>query len=293
MTEILGVHGVGNHRPGQSPDEAAAALAAIWAKALGAGVPPTTPRGGTGRGVAVAYYADLLRPPGRQGEDDLDSLDDAERELVATWLRQCGLPEATAAGRATAPLRQGLAWLARTRGLGRPATEWFVTRFFREVAAYLGTPARRLVRQRIAHAVSTHRPRVLIAHSLGSVAAYEALWENHSLRVELLITLGSPLALPHAVFPRLQPAPVGQRGARPPGVARWVNLADPGDLVALPPMGVERAFDGVDRTQPRARPIHAFDFHKVVNYLALPQVRALLEPEAQPPAAGQAPHIPR
>ncbi|MGC4973547.1 hypothetical protein ACLQ2D_11630 [Streptomyces sp. DT199] len=270
---ILGVHGVGNHRPGQSPEAASAALAGIWAAALD-----------DGHEVAAAYYADLLHHHGhrgRQGGDDgLDSLDDSERELVAAWLAECGLPDATAAGRATAPLRQALAWLARTHGLGRPVTEWFVARFFREVATYLRTPARQEARARVADLLLTHRPRVVLAHSLGSVVAYETLWENPSLHVELLVTLGSPLALPHAVFPRLQPAPVDDRGGRPPGVGRWVNLADPGDLVALPPGGVERCFEGVDREQPRTQPIHAFDFHKVVHYLAAPQLRALLTPYA-------------
>ncbi|MFJ3619860.1 hypothetical protein ACIPSH_17145 [Streptomyces iakyrus] len=284
MMRILGVHGVGNYRPGQSPEAASAALARIWAAALGGTAPVAAGSDAAGHEITAAYYADLLHHHGhrgRQGGDDsLDSLDDFERELVATWLEECGLPDATAAGRATAPLRQALAWLARTHGLGRPVTEWFVARFFREVATYLRTPARQEARTRVADLMVSHRPRVLLAHSLGSVVAYETLWENPSLRVELLVTLGSPLALPHAVFPRLQPAPADQRGGRPPGVVRWVNLADPGDLVALPPGGVERCFEGVDREQPRTQPIHAFDFHKVVNYLAAPQLRALLAPYA-------------
>ncbi|MEV5103011.1 hypothetical protein ACFQ7G_23640 [Streptomyces massasporeus] len=270
---ILGVHGVGNHRPDLTPEAASAALAGIWAAALD-----------TGHEVSTAYYADLLHHHGHRGrqggDEDLDSLDDFERELVAAWLEECGLPDATAAGRATAPLRQALAWLARTHGLGRPVTEWFVARFFREVATYLRTPARQEARDRVAGLMATHRPRVVLAHSLGSVVTYETLWENPSLHVELLVTLGSPLALPHAVFPRLQPAPVDERGGRPPGVGRWVNLADPGDIVALPPGGVERCFEGVDREQPRTQPIHAFDFHKVVHYLAAPQLRDLLAPYA-------------
>ncbi|GHC59966.1 hypothetical protein GCM10010309_20500 [Streptomyces violaceochromogenes] len=275
---ILGVHGVGNHRPGQSPEAASAALAGIWAAALAGTTPVPADSGEAGYEVAVAYYADVLQRPGRQGEDDLDSLDAFERELVAAWLDECGLPDATAAGRATAPLRQALAWLARAHGLGRPATDWFVARFFREVSTYLRTQARHEARARVAELMVAHRPRVLLAHSLGSVVTYETLWENPSLRVELLVTLGSPLALPHAVFPRLHPAPVDQRGGRPPGVGRWVNLADPGDLVALPPGGVESCFEGVDREQPKTQPIHAFDFHRVVNYLAAPQLRTLLAP---------------
>ncbi|MFE2964136.1 hypothetical protein ACFXKC_10775 [Streptomyces sp. NPDC059340] len=273
---ILGIHGVGNFRVSQPPDAAAAHLADLWASALWRseyredGQAPE-PR----EGVAVAYYADLLRRRGTQGRNDLDSLDEFERELVALWLDACGLPDAAAAGRATAPLRQALAWLARTRGLGQPATEWFVAVCFREVAAYLRGSARQQVRSRIADALAAHQPTVVIAHSLGSVVAYETLWEHPELSVDLLVTLGSPLALPHAVFPRLQPAPVDERGQRPPNVACWVNLADPGDLVAIPPQGISRCFEGVQ--EPSNQPIHAFDFHKAANYLASPQLRNLLQ----------------
>ncbi|MFC8670895.1 serine peptidase [Streptomyces sp. NPDC057199] len=228
--------------------------------------------------MAVAYYADLLRRQGSQGPDDLDSFDDFERDLVAFWLEACGLPEATAAGRATAPLRQALAWLARTRGLGQLATEWFVAVCFREVAAYLRGPARQQVRSRVAETIAAQQPTVVIAHSLGSVVAYETLWENPELSVDLLVTLGSPLALPHAVFPRLQPAPINEKGKRPPNVARWVNLADPGDLVAIPPGGIQDCFHDVQ--EPKNQPIHAFDFHKVANYLATPQLRAVLRKHA-------------
>jgi hypothetical protein len=275
---ILGVHGVGNFRSGHSPEQAAELLARIWAKNL-TPVPKATPALDGSLRVAVAYYADLLQRPGRQGEGDLDRLDDFESELVQAWVQAIRVPDAVAAGRATAPLRQVLAWLAKSRGLGRPATEWFVALFFREVAAYLrhvDGPARIAARRRVSAAIAAHRPRVVIAHSLGSVVTYEALWAHPQLTVDLLITLGSPLALPHAVFHRLQPAPVALRGSRPPGVSRWVNIADPGDLVALPPQGVERQFDGVDQDQPKTAPIHAFDFHKAANYLASPQLRTVL-----------------
>lgn len=273
---ILGVHGVGNFRTAQSHDEAAGQLAGIWSGALSRSVPRRFGEAQDRREeVAVAYYADLLRRQGSQGPDVLDSLDDFERDLVAWWLDACGLPDATAAGRATAPLRQALAWLARTRGLGQPATEWFVTVCFREVAAYLRGPARQQVRSRVADALAAHQPTVVIAHSLGSVVAYETLWEHPELSVELLVTLGSPLALPHAVFPRLQPAPIDEKGQRPPNVGCWVNLADPGDLVAIPPGGIKRCFDGVQ--DPRDQPIHAFDFHKAANYLGTPQLRTLLQ----------------
>ncbi|MFF4352642.1 hypothetical protein [Streptomyces sp. NPDC001530] len=275
---ILGVHGVGNYRPGEPPEQAAGHLSSIWATALG----PST----DAPAVRVAYYADLLRHPGRQGgADSLDVLDDFEQELVQAWLDELELPEGVAAGPGTWPLRQAVAWIARTRFPGKKGTEWFVATFFREVAAYVRDPdgpQRAAARARVTTAIAEHRPQVVIAHSLGSVVAYEALWELPETPVELLVTLGSPLALPHAVFPRLQPAPQQARGARPPGVRRWVNLADPGDLVALPPGGIRRGFADVDTDEHTV--IHGFDFHLVKNYLASAGLRRALRDQA----AGQA-----
>ena len=72
---------------------------------------------------------------------------------------------------------------------------------------------------------------MLIAHSLGSLVAYEALFEVPR-PLALLVTLGSPLAIPNLIFDRLRPPPVNGRGVWP-RVARWTNVADKHDLVAL------------------------------------------------------------
>ncbi|MFC8660589.1 hypothetical protein [Streptomyces sp. NPDC057199] len=277
MIQVVGVHGVGNYRPGYSLDQAGDVLARIWAKALGSAIPAAK---GTDPPIAVAYYADLLQRPGRQGNGHLDSLDAFELALAEEWLQEIAIPDAVSAGKATAPLRQALAWVASSRKMGRPIVEWFVATFFREVASYLRDEdgaIRTAARARVADAIATHQPQVVIAHSLGSIVAYETLWADPGLTVDLLVTLGSPLALPHAVFHRLQPPPEAGRGCKPPGVRRWVNLADLGDLVALPPGGLERQFDGVERNRPKAQSIHVFDFHKAANYLATPELHALLD----------------
>lgn len=72
-------------------------------------------------------------------------------------------------------------------------------------------------------AVDEHT-RVLIGHSLGSVVAYEYLRRHQDHRIELFLTLGSPLGL-RMVRSRL-PEP------RPLAVPTWVNVRDPHDPVA-------------------------------------------------------------
>jgi hypothetical protein len=284
---VVGVHGVGNYRPGETPIEARTNLTAAWQVALGGGPGLSSGRSrpgepaGAGLDLAVAYYAHHLRRPGSQGSSpSLERLSPSAKTMATEWIMQV-LPQAgVAQGPATYPLRQLVAWLAQQRGLPARAVEWFVATFFTEVADYLDNTdpdARDHVRHDVAELIRARRAQVVIAHSLGSVVAYETLWSRRDLHIDVLITLGSPLALPHAVFPRLQPAPA-DRGARPPGVKRWINLADPGDLVAIPVKGVSRFFAGVDIDEHTT--IGCFDFHLAANYLASPRLADLIRAHA-------------
>jgi pimeloyl-ACP methyl ester carboxylesterase len=92
--------------------------------------------------------------------------------------------------------------------------------------------------------VITNDTRIVVAHSLGSVVAYEALCAHPEWNVDTLITLGSPLGIRKLVFDILQPAPSNARGTRPK-VRQWINIADEGDIVALEKK-LDPLFGGVD-----------------------------------------------
>src|SRR6266536_4525637 len=145
------------------------------------------------------------------------------------------------------------------------ALSWFVTRFFREVPAYLGDGARRAAaRDRVASTIAEHAPQVVLAHSLGSVVAYEALWAHPELPVDLLVTLGSPLGMPDVVFDRLEPTPRGpvkltwfvvgstdrDASARPRGLRRLPVMRPP---VWRPPVEPSPAEQAVIRLVRRAK----------------------------------------
>ncbi|MEW2378587.1 hypothetical protein AB0883_21160 [Micromonospora sp. NPDC047812] len=263
---VVGVHGVGNYRPSATSTQAGAQLAAIWSRALARGFSQPVD-------LTVAYYADHLQPRGRQGADD--ELPPEARELLEAWLAQLDVPPAVTQGNATRPFRQILGWIAERRQLAPRLVELFVTTFFREVARYLrGDGVRQTIRDTVAATIRAHQPSVVLAHSLGSIVTYETLWHHGDLEVDLLVTLGSPLAMPHVVFPRLDPAPVAGRGSRPPNVKRWVNIADAGDLVAIPSGGIPMRF--IDLAADHTAAIHAFDFHLAANYLACTPLAAEL-----------------
>ncbi|MFI1767667.1 hypothetical protein ACH41H_37260 [Streptomyces sp. NPDC020800] len=281
---VVAVHGVGNgfgaDVSGDGKEELRAVRAAAWARHLADGLGIASER----IDLDFAYYADKLLPGiVEQGTGSLDSLDDPlEREMLTAWSMYLGVPADVAQGHLTVPLRQISAWVAARFDLAEGPLRVFIQLLFREVAAYLrahDSPHRFAAREEVAARIACHRPKIVIAHSLGSVVAYEALHAHPELRPELFLTLGSPLALPRAVFHRLRPTPRGTApqlyGQRPPGVARWVNIADPGDPVAVPP-GLSRHFEGI--TLDHTAAIAPFDFHQCKNYLRSAATAATIGP---------------
>jgi hypothetical protein len=78
---------------------------------------------------------------------------------------------------------------------------------------------------------------LLIGHSLGSVIAYDCLWELSRLKhaageVEQLVTLGSPLAARH-IRRDLKGAGLPEPDRYPANIRHWSNFTAVGELVAL------------------------------------------------------------
>lgn len=278
---IVGVHGIGHYPRAlrlRSTEAAADEMSALWAEALDDGLtaltghaPTPTPQ------VRVAYYSHLLHRGTPQGEQDPGDLDEDEQDLFTGWVDQLIVASAAPVPQGTRTYRARAAgeWLAGRLGdhvLG------FALAFAREVSTYLNNDQRRqAVRDAVAAVIVEARPRILIAHSLGSVAAYESLWQHPELEIELLVTLGSPLAMPGVVFPRLTPTPASGRGSRPPGVAAWANLADVGDIVAIPRAGLAPFFDGVTCDEPAIN-IDSRAFHGVRHYLRARETAQAIAP---------------
>jgi hypothetical protein len=273
---ILALHGISNLKSNLTRQQAADELARSWQPRLAAGYRAAGLSHVTPPEIVAAYYADLLNPMSQGAEPALDQLTPEERRFMWCWLTELGVPAGDAQGPLTAPLRQGVDWLARRRGLGADLLARVMTAILREVYVYLTRPAlRQRVRDVVAEAIVKHQPRVLVAHSLGSVVGYETLHATGA-DVELLVTLGSPLALPGAVFEALDPEPVDGQGKRPSGVRRWVNLADPGDLVAVPKrLGDRFPVDLHDEAY-----LGVVDFHTLGGYLACGVTAAAIMPYA-------------
>ncbi|MGW1088729.1 serine peptidase [Streptomyces sp. NPDC002596] len=263
MMNILIVHGIGNYRPSVAAEYAAELLKEVWSKNLRTGT--TTPEGGElNFSLSIAYYAHLLRNSDGQGPASYSALNNDEVQLFLSWAEAYGIPRDQAQGAATMPIRQIINWMTRRENRPSEAVTALVIRFIREVNQYFTSENKRsLVRTFVENEIQSKRPDLVIAHSLGSVIAYEALW-NCGYPIERLLTVGSPLGLKGGIFDRVAPGPVDGVGRKPQSVRQWLNVADRGDIVAVPRF-LSRRYSGI--AVDRETCIGLFAFHSLGSYL--------------------------
>ncbi|WP_369176754.1 hypothetical protein [Streptomyces mutabilis] len=239
MAAIVVVHGVGKQFLG--PRSLASAIVPALTDGIVLGGGPHIPQGA----VDVAFYGHWFRQrhsdDGAVAKGGTHDLHPLERELLAQWWAEAARvapdrvppPEPAYTGKAATPRAVQRALHALSRLLPARITERFLLGVLRQVRLYLTDPHVRTAAQSELAAVVSPETRVVVAHSLGSVIAYETLAARPEWEVAKLVTLGSPLGVPRLIFDRLVPAPSNGRGAWPGAVRSWTNLNDRHDVVAL------------------------------------------------------------
>ena len=190
--------------------------------------------------TVIAYYADILN-----GEPDLPAAleagDPDAAALEAAFLaRATAVAEAESAGDdAAGPPAAG----GGSPGAGEPpgaleGVSLFDPAFLivasiasTDVIKYLVGDAGPAIRDRVSAAIPTGEPIIVLAHSLGTIVAYDVLASRPELDVRLFLTVGCPLGI--ANVQRRIGDRSGPPARIPAGVAAWRNFADAFDPVAL------------------------------------------------------------
>ena len=243
MAHVTFIHGILNKPPANQ-------LLAEWTAALGEGGLSLE-----GVSTSMVYWADVLYGAPEAGEleslgpppdeETPDGIDDAvgadgpdERAFVAGLSTKLLAAERAAAAEAALE-RVPLPWWVKRR---------ILKAFVRDAHHYLFNAAhsprpgtryrvRSEIRARVVRALAQapdHGPHVVVAHSLGSVIAYDVLKRVHDVPpVDALLTLGSPLGIDE-VQDRLRPE-WSRRDGFPYERVRsgWVNVYDPLDVICL------------------------------------------------------------
>ncbi len=106
-------------------------------------------------------------------------------------------------------------------------------RYFRNVDG-VGDRIREILRRELLRSWAAGERVLLMAHSFGSIIAWDTLWtlREEGGSIDLFLTLGSPLGTNY-IRRRLMGAKAEGAARYPRGISRWQNLAALGDLTAL------------------------------------------------------------
>jgi hypothetical protein len=261
MAEIVLIHGIDQHQ------KSGEGLENEWLPALAgamrlAGYPALadrlTGKSAEARLIArMAFYGHFFLKAGQQGDAPmaLSPEQDAFAEAFAReWLERAASRATADATRHSAEqqlwsltdqdagvqgvrskVRGAIAALAGVRGLtnaGVAFAERTIARSVAQVSSYFTDDQMHSDILTTVGKLITQETRVVIAHSLGSAIAYEAMHlVQTGKKIPLLVTLGSPLGLRTVIYDRLWPQPPGY----PACVQRWLNVADVNDFVAAEP----------------------------------------------------------
>lgn len=171
--------------------------------------------------VAVAFYGDLFRKDPERGYDP--KLDIREMLATASGVLAAHDPDID------------------LDELVKVLSDQHLDRLLAQAGAYLeNEDIRRLARARL-EAVIGSDTEVVIAHSLGTVVAYETICQHPEWELAGLVTMGSPLG-GEMILQLLDPPPEQGRGRYPDGVGRWVNIRNADDPACIRPLS--DVFDG-------------------------------------------------
>ena len=219
--------------------------------------------------MVPAELPDLVEPPEEFVADTLlEAVKEAEagnerHEPLEPWLRRMTYAAEGLGGGEGATVEA----LPLPRAVRIAAFRELVKRSFQDVHAYFfggdKEPMREVVRKALD---GIDGPVVVLAHSLGTIIAYDVLREMKAIEVPLFVTVGSPLGVTEVQDLITTPLRV------PDVVDRWINVSDLRDLVALDHT-IRSEFAPAERCQDAFVTNSSDNHHGIVEYLRSRPVR--------------------
>jgi len=241
---VIGIHGLGN-KPSKE------LLAKWWKEAISEGLRKNN-YSAKDFNFDLVYWADILH------NNPLDPNEINKENPLC--LMEPYIPEGKSINREETGLRQkALEYLEKyskkifingVLSLSIPSlTELFIHRHLRDLEEYysksytLINDKKRLIREviidRLVEALKKHRGKkiFLVAHSMGSIIAYDAIrYHTPEIKIEMLVTIGSPLGQEY-VIRKIQSESAPDEGDKfivPVNIRLgWYNFSDPEDQVAV------------------------------------------------------------
>jgi Lecithin:cholesterol acyltransferase len=241
---VIGIHGIGNKPPKEL-------LAIWWKEALLEGLRKNN-HSVKDFNFELVYWADILhKTPLNQNETNIES---------EFYINEPYKPEEAKPAREEMSYRKkALEYLEKyskkilvngVLSLNIPSlTELFIHRHLRDLEVYYSPafiledgkqkPLREMIIKRLVQALQKHKRKkiFLLAHSMGSIIAYEALkYYSPEIKVEIIATIGSPLGQQFVISKiKSESGESNNKAFSIPGniVGGWYNFADEEDQVAI------------------------------------------------------------
>jgi hypothetical protein len=228
----------------------------------------------------MAYWAPLLHPQ-PMPDPEFDEAEQPAPEAAAEAAVAAAPPELEGYARGMAyradaivageelEAAAGAEALPLPRSLRKRLFEQLVKVTFEDVHAYFFRDYAERMRAVVRSAIAgIDEPFVVVAHSLGTIIAYDVLREEASrgLEIPLFVTIGSPLAVQEIQDLVTQPLDV------PAGVRAWLNASDFRDVVALD-HDIRPEYAPPERCTDVMVTNSSANHHGAREYLAAPAVR--------------------
>lgn len=222
---IVGIHGLSN-----KPDKDT--LAEWWQDAMLEGLRVNAGVNLRELQFESVYWADVMYPKPDQNPDGYEP---AKRGKIQRyeegWLEKLK-------DDVTEEFGSALEMFKRTFGIGKLSEQVLDKKLHDLYQYYNITKIRETLRSRLEKTILNYPDQriMLVAHSMGTIIAYDTLRAmgkvNTGTKIDHLITIGSPLGLPHV---KLRIARENPAIRTPSCVQKWTNFADRLDPVALDP----------------------------------------------------------